>query len=913
MNDYSQTVILPKTAFPMKADLARREPGLLGIWEQEDIYTKMLAKNAGKRSFILHDGPPYANGHIHLGTALNKILKDAVVKFQTLRGFYAPYIPGWDCHGMPIEHQVFQERKLEKGRVDVVKFRKDAKAYAEKFVVVQREEFKRLGIFGDWNNPYLTLNPAYEKIIIESFGQLYSEGYIVRGYKPIYWCCRCSTALAEAEVEYSDETSPSIYVKFPISDASRKKLGIEGDAYFLIWTTTPWTLPANVAIAVHPDLTYCLVSTPKGNLLLADSLVAPVLEKLGLVPWKLVKKFSGQELEGIVCRHPFIERDSVVVLASYVSDTDGTGCVHTAPGHGEEDYLTGKAYGLPILCPVDERGRFTDEVERWKGMQVFDADAAIVDYLRGKGILLGEEKYVHSYPHCWRCKKPVIFRATRQWFLKIDHNGLRTRMKEEISNTRWIPEEGQNRIAGMVETRPDWCLSRQRLWGVALPVFYCEQCEQPICTKETIAKVAWLVEKHGSNIWFEKPAKELMPDGFTCPQCKSTQFRKENDILDVWFDSGISHRAVLKQHPALSWPADLYLEGSDQHRGWFQTSLITGCAIERKAPFRNVLTHGFVVDAEGRKMSKSLGNVITPDEIIKKYGADILRLWALSENYQQDMRISQTILEHLVVVYRTIRNTLRFLLGNLHDFSPELRVPEHQLLEVDSWAMERLMQLSTVVTGHYENFAFHKGVQEIFSFCNQDLSAFYLDYLKDRLYTYAKDSLERRAAQTVLADILLSLLVMLSPILSFTCDEAYRLIPWRKKESIFLEDWPELKPYHEIIFERWAKFMEFRKLVLKKIEEKRIAEEIGSSGEARIVVSADEPMRRFLESFNPHLPRLLMVSEVIINPGNEIEISVERTQYTKCERCWIYHPTVGNQSSHPTLCAKCAVIVGNLQ
>jgi len=906
--NYSQTVLLPKTDFPMKADLARREPQFIEKWEKIDVYRKILEKNKGNTLFILHDGPPYANGHIHLGTALNKILKDTVVKFKAFQGFFTPYVPGWDCHGMPIEHQVFQQMQIkDKNAVDIVSFRKKAHDYAMKFVEIQKNEFKRLGVFGDWENPYLTLHPVYEKTIVESFGNLFINGYIIQRYKPIYWCWHCQTALAEAEVEYWDETSPSVYVKFPVKKFS-PDFHLPADSYFLIWTTTPWTLPANVAIAVHPDLEYCLIKTEQGNFVVASSLVEKIAEKLH---WKYekLKTFKGRELEHSVCSHPFIDRDSVVVLADYVSDQEGTGCVHTATGHGEEDYQTGLKYNLPVISPVDERGRFTDEVSQWKGMLVFDADTVIVDELSKKNIILHHEPYRHSYPHCWRCKKSVIFRATKQWFLKIDHENLRNVLQDEIKKTRWIPEEGMSRISSMVAMRPDWCLSRQRLWGVALPIFYCENCGKPVCNEQTIKKISLLVEQYGSDVWFEKETGELLPENFSCPHCKNSKnFRKEKDILDVWFDSGVSHLAVLKNYPLLKWPADFYLEGSDQHRGWFQTSLITSCAIEKKAPFKTVLTHGFVVDAEGRKMSKSLGNVITPDQIIKKYGADILRLWTLSENYQQDIRISQKIIDHLVTVYRTIRNTMRFMLGNLSDYN-ESETVDTKLLEVDRWAIERLNLLVKNVTQYYEDCLFHKAVNEIFDFCNIEMSAFYLDYLKDRLYTHGKNSITRKSAQKVLYQILLSIVVMLAPVLSFTCEEAYSFIPGNKKESVFFESWPEVKDIDFQLLERWEKFFDFRKIVLKQIEQKRASGEIGSSLEASIEVIADKENKNFLESFQPHLTNLLMIAELTIEEGDGLIVVAKKTSLPKCERCWIHHESVGKFHNHPTLCEKCYSVV----
>ncbi|RKY32368.1 MAG: isoleucine--tRNA ligase [Candidatus Omnitrophota bacterium] len=903
MADYSNTILLPKTDFPMRGNLSKREPEFLKIWEERDIYHKILEKNKGRPLFILHDGPPYANGHIHLGTALNKILKDMVIKYKSFRGFFAPFIPGWDCHGMPIEHQIFQQLKVEKSKVDILDFRKKASDFARKFANIQKEEFKRLGVFADWERPYLTMSPEYEAEIVKTFGKLAIKKYIYQAYKPIYWCIECETALAEAEIEYKDVVSPSIYVKFPV------KSGLPEDISFLIWTTTPWTLPGNTAIAINPDFEYSLVESKEGKFIVASKLVEEILGKKK-IKGKVLKNFAGKELEGVVCLNPVIERDSIVVLAEYVVLEEGTGCVHIAPGHGEEDYYTGLKYNLPVISPVDEKGRFTDEVSEWKGLNVFEANKLIIEKLRKEGKLYHQEDILHSYPCCWRCKKPVIFRSTKQWFLKIEHENLRETLKKEIENTKWIPSEGKNRILSMVEVRPDWCLSRQRLWGVPLPIFYCKGCKKPIITEETIEKVEKLVRENGSDIWFEKDVKELLPSGFSCPYCGGKDFEKEKDILDVWFDSGVSHIAVAKKY--LKWPVDLYLEGSDQHRGWFQVSLIISCGLYKKAPFKEVLTHGFVVDSEGKKMSKSLGNVITPDEIIKNYGAEILRVWVASENYRQDIRISHEILKFLIKSYRNIRNTIRFLLGNLFDFSPSQKVGKDKLFEVDIFALEKLYEVINKVTEYYDDYLFYKVYETIHNFCNIFLSSFYLDYLKDRLYTYPKDSLERKSAQTVLYEILTSLLKITSPLLSFTAEEAYQFIPWEKKESIFLEDWPEIKKPDERILERWEKFLKFRKIVMKKLEEKRIEKLIGSNMEAKVKVEADEEWYDFLKSFD-NISSLLIVSEVEIDKGEKgIEVKVEKTDYKKCMRCWIYHKSVGADKEYPDLCEKCIKVIKNL-
>ncbi len=887
----------------MKGNLPEREPEFLAVWEEKRIYEKTVKKNTGRTSYILHDGPPYANGHIHLGTALNKILKDVVVKYRSMQGYYSPYRPGWDCHGMPIEHQVFREMKVRKGDVNVLLFRKQAAEYAKKFLEIQKKEFKRLGILGDWNNPYLTLSPEYEGDIIRTFGQLALDGYIYQAYKPIYWCISCETALAEAEIEYEDDRTPSIYVKFPVAD------GREGNACFLIWTTTPWTLPANMAIAVHPDLQYVLVDTGEGKYILAEKLLPEVMGKRGL-KYCLIKTFKGTQLGGYQYDNPLVKRRSRVILTDFVSAEEGTGCVHLAPGHGEEDYYAGLKNNLEILSPVDEKGRFTEEVKEFEGMKVFDANPLIIEKLKESGALFYNEEMVHSYPHCWRCKKPIIFRSTRQWFFKIDHKDLRSLLNAEIDKTRWVPAEGKNRISSMVGLRPDWCLSRQRLWGVPIPAFYCLSCTRVIITKDTVEYIERLIRENGSDIWVEKTEKELMPEGFVCPYCGGREFRKEKDILDVWFDSGVSHLAVLKESNGLRWPADLYLEGSDQHRGWFQTSLITSCGVKKKAPYRTVLTHGFVVDAEGRKMSKSIGNIIMPDKLIKKYGAEILRLWSVSENYQQDIRISEGIVKNVVMSYRNVRNTLRFLLGNLYDFAPQQAVPVERLGSVDRWAVEKLKEVVNTVTENYERFAFNKAFDEIHNYCNIYLSSFYLDHLKDRLYTWGKNSPERKSGQTVLYHILNALVRVIAPILSFTAEEAYQLLPWGKeKESIFLEEWPRQEALDNEILARWERFFEIRRQVMKKIEEKREAKLLGSGLEAKVTIAADEERLKFLKGFE-NLPGLFIVSEVILSPipspltGQGMTITVEKTSYAKCQRCWIHFPEVGTGPG-TEICFKC--------
>ena len=790
--EYKDTLNLPKTDFPMKADLPNREPGFLKNWEDKKLHEKIRAKYKGRPKFILHDGPPYANGSIHMGHALNKILKDIVIRYKTMRGFDSPYVPGWDCHGLPVEHQLFKELKMTKYDIDQVEFRKKAHDYAMKYVDIQRGEFKRLGIMGLWDRPYITMSKDYEAGIVRSFGKLVEKGYIYKDLKPVNWCTTCETALAEAEVEYEDKKSPSIYVKFESIHS-----GLPG--HFIIWTTTPWTLVANVAIAVHPDFDYVLVEMLDGefkgeNFILAKDLLPRVLEGISVKEHKVLKTIKGRELEGLDARHPFIDRNVKVVLAPYVTMEDGTGCVHTAPGHGQDDYHTGKRYKLPIIMPVDARGRFDKTVTEFSGMKVHEANKPIIERLALLGKLVKQGEIAHSYPHCWRCKKPIIFRATEQYFVRIDHNGLRAKMLDTISSgVKWIPGTGLSRISAMLKTRPDWCLSRQRYWGVPIIAFYCKGCGSVLLDPETIKYVASLVEKEGAEVWFRKKEGELLPKGAKCAKCGSAEFRKETDILDVWFDSGVSHQVVLKDNKDMSYPCELYLEGSDQHRGWFQAALITGMGLDGEAPYRSVLTHGFVVDGEGKKMSKSLGNVITPEQVMKKYGADILRLWVSSSDYSEDIRLSDEILRRLADAYRKIRNTYKYLLSNLYDFEPAANsVPYDKMLEIDRWILSRLSAVVKAVEGHYETYAFHKAYRDIYGFCVYEVSSVYLDILKDRMYTFRADSRERRAGQTAMFEILSSLLKIMAPVLAMTSDEAWGYLNFGgKPESVHLEKWPD--------------------------------------------------------------------------------------------------------------------------
>lgn len=922
--DYSKTLNLPRTDFPMRANLPQREPEILKFWEEQDIYRLVQEANKGKPKFILHDGPPYANGHIHLGHTLNKILKDIIVKYHSMNGFDAPYVPGWDTHGLPIEQQAIKDLGLDRRAVDVVEFRNRCRDYALKYVNIQREEFKRLGVRGDWDNPYLTLDPEYEAVQIGVFGEMAKKGYIYKGLKPVYWCTDCETALAEAEVEYGEKRSPSIYVKFPVTD-SRGLFDPEG-TFIVIWTTTPWTLPANVAIALHPEYKYVLVQVGEERYLMAEELYRQVFEVLGIKDYRVVAAFTGAELEGVVCRNPLMERDSLVILGEHVTLEQGTGCVHTAPGHGLEDYEVGLRYNLPILSPLDDRGYFTREGGQFAGLFVEDANKAVVKELEARGVLLGFSFIKHQYPHCWRCKHPVIFRATEQWFASID--GFRRQALEAIKSVKWIPSWGEDRIYNMVAERSDWCISRQRTWGVPLPIFYCNDCGKEIINDATISHLQRLFREHGSNVWFARKAEELVPEGLKCPACGGRSFRKEMDIMDVWFDSGSSHAAVLATRPELGWPADLYLEGSDQHRGWFNSSLSTAVATRGQAPYRQVLTHGFLVDEEGRKMSKSLGNGIDPADVIKEKGADVLRLWVASADYRRDVAASPRIMQQLTEAYRKIRNTCRFLLANLYDFDPGTDgVAREEMLEIDRWIMDKLQRLVMKVTRAYEDYEFHVVYHAIHNFCAVDLSAIYLDIIKDRLYTWPAASLGRRSAQTVLYATINVLVRLLTPILAFTTEEIWRYLPETpgKPISVQLAGWPRVQEEYldDELKERWDKILEVRDVVTRALERARQEQDLGNSLNAAVHLFADAALYTFLQSMEEDLATIFIVSQAVLHdpaeeaPGAafvaeempDLKIVIEKAPGDKCERCWMVSPTVGSDEEHPTLCARCASVL----
>jgi isoleucyl-tRNA synthetase len=925
--DYKETVNLPKTSFPMKANLGKLEQELLQRWEQEHIYQQLRDKFADRPKYILHDGPPYANGHIHLGTAFNKILKDFVVRVKSMEGYNAVYVPGWDCHGLPIEHQVDLELGAEKAGMSKADIRRRCRAFAEHFIDIQRQEFKRLGVRGDWEHPYLTMDYGYEAAIVRELGRFFARGNVYKGVKPVHWCVHDQTALAEAEVEYEDRSDYSIWVKFPLSPESQATLPFLAgkQAAVVVWTTTPWTLPANLAVAFHPSYEYVWAEADGEVLLLAKELAEPVLQKLGFPHYRILHTMPGQALEGLKARHPFLPRDSVFILGEHVTLEQGSGCVHTAPGHGQEDYEMGIKYHLEIYNPVGDDGRFVPETPLFAGLSVWDANARIIDRLRQDGLLLQEEQVTHSYPHCWRCKNPVIFRGTAQWFISMDANGLRQRALDEIRRVQWIPPWGEERIANMIENRPDWCISRQRAWGVPITVFYCQSCQATLARQELAEHVASLVEAEGADVWFERDAADLLPAGYRCPECGGKTFTKETDILDVWFDSGVSHAAVLERRPELVWPADLYLEGSDQHRGWFHSALLTAVGTRDRAPYKAVMTHGFTVDAQGRKMSKSLGNVVAPQEVIEKHGAEVLRLWVASENFREDVRgPDDEITSHLVEVYRRIRNTCRFLLGNLADFDPDLHgLAYAELHEIDRLMLHRLQRTIERVRRAYHEHEYHIVFHTLHNFCVVDLSSFYLDVLKDTLYTARSDAAERRSAQTVLHDILLALVKLMAPVLAFTAEEIWGYVPAasRRESSVHLSEFPRVDPAYvdEVLAERWERLLQVRSEMLKALEQARNSKVIGTSLEARVhLYVPDGEWRGLLDTYATVLPMIGIVSAVDLHPADDappealasetipdLWVHVQRAGGSKCVRCWHWRKDVGHYREHPTLCGRC--------
>ncbi len=926
--DYKDTLNLPRTSFPMKAELPRREPEMLKRWAEMDLYGKLRAQCQGRPRFILHDGPPYANGHIHLGHALNKILKDIIIKSRQMSGLDCPYIPGWDCHGLPIEHQVDKELKEQSLSLSQTEVRRRCRAYAEKFLSIQRQEFIRLGVLGDWQHPYLTMDPAYVATILTEYGKFFFSGAIYRSKKPVHWCATCHTALAEAEVEYEEHHTPSVFVKFPLvcSPPNLPDLGAPS-TFFVIWTTTPWTLPANLAIAVHPDLEYAVVETNGERLVVAADLASGLLSSWGRRGTE-VGRVQGVKLEGAICRHPWIDRDSKVILADYVTLTAGTGLVHIAPGHGQEDYDSGRKYGLAPYSPVDDNGCFTSEVPEFQGQQVWQANHVVIELLQKRGVLLKAEESVHSYPHCWRCKQPIIFRATEQWFISMEANDLRQKALAAIDQSTWIPRWGRERIYQMVAHRPDWCISRQRAWGVPIVAFHCQGCGEVLLTREILGGIIGRVHQEGVDFWFAQPAEDLLPEDVSCPRCGCGSFAKETDILDVWFDSGVSFAAVAEPNPALGFPVDLYLEGSDQHRGWFHSSLLAAVGTRGQAPYRAVLTHGFVVDGEGRKMSKSLGNVIVPQEIMEKYGAEILRLWVAAEDYRDDVRLSDSILKQLADSYRRFRNTARFMLGNLADFDPESHtVPLAEREELDRLALSWLAQLIDRVRKAYLDYEFHLVFHRLHQFCAVEMSAIYLDILKDRLYISRPDSLARRSAQSTLYEILHALVLLMAPILSFTAEEVWQYLPGKgRPESVHLGTFPAVPAGlpDEALVDKYEFLCRVRDEINRGLEEARKSKLLSTPQEARIVLAAvDEGLYKRLASHLSELKTLAQVAELSLLPepvgmGRQtlegqgiagLTVQVERAAGEKCVRCWFYSETVGRDPDHPRLCARCREVL----
>ncbi len=925
---YRTTLNLPKTPFPMRAKLPQREPERLARWKEMDLYGTIRKARRGAPVFVLHDGPPYANGHIHMGHALNKILKDIIVRSRTMMGFDAPYVPGWDCHGLPIEHQVDKKLGSKKREMSVAEIRRACREYAARFVEVQREEFERLGVLGTWDDPYLTMDFAYEARIASALHAFMLAGQVERGLKPVHWCTSCRTALAEAEVEYDDHTSPSITVAFELADDARAALEIpEGrPAAALIWTTTPWTLPANLAIALHPDFEYVVVEEDGGLWILAAELLEAVAGAAGWRDPRVVRTFRGTALEHAHYRHPLTGREGVFILGEHVTLEQGTGLVHTAPGHGAEDHVVGRRYGLEPFAPVDDGGRFTGEAGPWEGLHVLAANPGIVDALAEGGALVARGELAHSYPHCWRCKNPVIFRATPQWFIRMDRNELRGKALRDLATVEWIPRWGEARIEGMIANRPDWCISRQRLWGVPITVLTCRGCDTPVVDEAVFAHIRELFAARGADAWFELPPEDLVPPGFSCPGCGGTEFAKETDILDVWFDSGVSHLAVCDtERFGLRWPADLYVEGQDQYRGWFQSSLLVAEGIKGSPPFRQVLTHGFVVDAEGRKMSKSLGNVITPQQLLRQYGADILRLWVAMVEFREDLRISEEIMTRNAEAYRKIRNTLRFLLANLADFDPGRHaVPLGDIDGLDAHMLRRARALARRVVDAYEAYELSTVFHRVLNFCTVDLSSLHLDVLKDRLYCDHPDDPRRRAAQTALWRIAGSLLTLLAPVLSFTADEAWELLPGTREASVHLALFDRLEdvPEDPDADTRWERLLALREAANRQLEELRRAERIGKSLEARaVIVGNPAALQDDLAACGADLAELLIVSDVVFGDSGEgeplepypgLSLRTEPWEAPTCARCWRRVDAPVEDPELPDLCPRCHHVVARL-
>lgn len=908
--DYGKTLNLPKTDFPMRGNLPENEPKIFEEVFQNDLYEKMLKKNEGKEPFVLHDGPPYANGQIHAGHALNKVLKDTIVRYKNLKGYYTPFVPGFDTHGMPTEKKAIEKLGLNRDEIPVAQFRDTCKEFTKEYKDIQIKGFKRLGVLADWKNPYITYDPKMEARQLGVFGTMYKKGYIYKGLKPVYWCTDCETALAEAEIEYEDTKSNTAYVKFPVIEGNG--LFDERDSYVVIWTTTPWTLPGNTGITIGGDFKYSLVDVQGEKLIMASELVEKVMQIAKIEDYSILREFEGKQLEGVKCKHPFLERESRVVLGSddtiLVELDTGTGAVHTAPGYGKEDYLCGLKNGLDMVVTVDSKGHQTKEAGPFAGMFYAKSDKAIIKWLEDNNLLLAKQEIVHSYPHCWRCKKPVIYRATSQWFASVD--GFRKEALEAIKNVKWYPTWGEERITKMIEDRNDWCISRQRTWGVPLPIFYCKNCEKEYVTPESLDKIQNIVREKGTNAWFKMSEKELMPDGAKCKECGHTEFKKETDIMDVWFDSGSTHESVLQERGLPE--ANLYLEGSDQYRGWFQSSLLTSIATKDKAPYKEVVTHGYVVDEQGRKMSKSLGNGIDPMDMINEFGADILRLWALSSDYTSDVSISKGIIKQVSEVYRKIRNTCRFILGNINDLDVDNLTTYNQLLEIDKWALIKLNNLIKVCTEAYDAYDFNKAYQAINNFCVVQMSNFYLDIIKDRLYTAKPDSIERRAAQTTMYKTLDALVKILAPMTCFTAEEIWKYMPHsasEKQESVMLTQYPEVNNEYDNkeLEEKWNKIIKLKDIVSKKLEEARAEKIIGHSLNAKVTIYANANDYEFLKNNQELLMTVFIISDLQLEKSDEeMKVEVEQAEGQKCERCWMYSKTVGQDKDNPTICNRCS-------
>lgn len=917
--DYGKTLNLPLTDFPMRGNLPQAEPKVQAWWDEIDIYGKVQEHTKGKPKFILHDGPPYANGDIHIGHALNKVLKDFIVRYKSMSGYDAPYVPGWDTHGLPIEQAIANSGKVDRKKMGVAEFREYCKEYALGWVERQKQQFQRLAVRGDWEHPYITLQPEYEAKQIRVFGEMVRKGYIYKGLKPVYWSPSSESALAEAEIEYKEKVSPSIYVAFQVKDGRNK---LPQDAAVVIWTTTPWTLPANLGISVHPDFDYAIVEAQGRKFVLAQGLLETAAKEIGWSEYKTVGQVKGSELEYVTCQHPFYDRESLVMMGEHVTLEAGTGCVHTAPGHGEDDFAVGQHYKLPVLSPIDDQGKYTSEAPGFEGIYYEKANAMIIEMIEKSGHLLKLGSITHQYPHDWRTKKPVMYRATEQWFASIDK--FREEMLEQIKSIDWTPSWGEIRLHNMIAERGDWCISRQRTWGVPIPIFYCKKCNHPHVNEQTIDHVAAIFVREGSNAWFIMNESELLPSGTVCPECGNHDFRKEKDIMDVWFDSGSSHAAVLEEREALQWPADLYLEGSDQYRGWFNSSLITGTAVNGRAPYKGILSHGFTLDGEGRKMSKSLGNTVDPNQVCQKLGADILRLWVSSTDYQADQRLSDNILTQTSEVYRKIRNTLRFLLGNLTGYDPvNDSFKMNELSELDRFALIRLQRMNERVQKAYDSYEFHVVYQAVHHFCAVEMSAFYLDIVKDRLYASAPSEPKRKMAQFVLYQALTVITKLIAPILPHTAEEVWRFIPGVEEISVQLAQMPELNTpiYDETLEAKWHQLIEVRDEVFKALEDARNSKTIGNSLGARVELYPDADTVKLLQGF-ADLDQLFIVSKVVLHEAasqapseaaafKKTRVLVQPAEGDKCERCWIVTPEVGTIEKHSSLCARCAEVVGD--